>query len=51
MANNLRYMNTLSGASATWMIEAGIEQKNFLPYQYPTQPFDSRRRRCFGATL
>ena len=40
--NNLRYMNTLSGGSAGWMIEAGIEQKELIPYQYPaSEAFDA----------
>jgi N-acetyl sugar amidotransferase len=33
--NNLRHMNTLSGGSAGWMIEAGFQQKELIPYQYP----------------
>jgi N-acetyl sugar amidotransferase len=33
--NNLRYMNTLSGAAGDWMIEAGIAQRELIPYQYP----------------
>jgi len=34
--NNLRYMNTLSGAANDWMIEAGISLNELIPYQYPT---------------
>jgi N-acetyl sugar amidotransferase len=40
--NNLRNMNTLSGGSAGWMINAGIEQKELIPYQYPApEAFDA----------
>jgi N-acetyl sugar amidotransferase len=40
--NNLRYMNTLSGGAADWMIEAGMKKKELIPYQYPTsEEFDS----------
>lgn len=34
--NNLRYMNTLSGAAADWMLAAGMRQEALIPYQYPT---------------
>lgn len=34
--NNLRYMNTLSGGAHDWMLEAGVDARNLLPYQYPT---------------
>ena len=34
--NNLRYMNTLSGAALDWMLEAGINARDLLPYRYPT---------------
>lgn len=34
--NNLRYMNTLSGAGLEWMLEAGVEPEGLLPYRYPT---------------
>jgi N-acetyl sugar amidotransferase len=34
--NNLRYMNTLSGAALDWMLEAGVDEKDLLPYRYPT---------------
>jgi N-acetyl sugar amidotransferase len=34
--NNLRYMNTLSGATLDWIREAGFELKELIPYQYPT---------------
>jgi N-acetyl sugar amidotransferase len=33
--NNLRYMNTLSGASIDWMLDAKIDAGNLLPYRYP----------------
>lgn len=40
--NNLRYMNTLSGASDDWMIEAGVQQKELIAYQYPRpEDFDT----------
>jgi N-acetyl sugar amidotransferase len=40
--NNLRNMNTLSGGAAGWMIEAGVEQKEIIPYQYPSsEAFDA----------
>ncbi len=39
--NNLRFMNTLAGGEADWMVEAGIPSKELLPYRYPTtQEFD-----------
>jgi len=39
--NNLRHMNTLSGAAADWMLAAGLRQKELIPYQYPTpEAFD-----------
>lgn len=34
--NNLRYMNTLSGGALDWILEAGFEPKDLIPYQYPT---------------
>lgn len=34
--NNLRYMNTLSGAALDWMLEAGLTVKDLQPYRYPT---------------
>lgn len=34
--NNLRYMNTLSGGAADWMIDAGVPKQELIPYQYPT---------------
>lgn len=34
--NNLRYMNTLSGASLDWMLECGSDVRELIPYQYPT---------------
>lgn len=33
--NNLRYMNTLSGGAANWMLETGLDINELLPYQYP----------------
>ncbi len=33
--NNLRFMNTLSGGSQDWMLEAGFHPKELLPYRYP----------------
>lgn len=33
--NNLRYMNTLSGGAADWMVEAGASDAELLPYRYP----------------
>lgn len=39
--NNLRYMNTLSGGAADWMIESGVDLKDLQPYRYPTtEEFD-----------
>jgi N-acetyl sugar amidotransferase len=39
--NNLRYMNTLSGAGLDWMLEAGLEPKELPPYRYPSpEEFD-----------
>jgi N-acetyl sugar amidotransferase len=41
--NNLRYSNTLSSGHA-WMLEAGFEKGDLLPYLYPsTEEFDSSR--------
>ena len=34
--NNLRYMNTLSGAALDWMLEAGVSLRDLQPYRYPT---------------
>lgn len=40
--NNLRYMNTLSGASMEWMLESGAKVPELIPYQYPTpEEFDA----------
>ncbi len=40
--NNLRYMNTLSGAALDWMLEAGADPRELLPYRYPTpEEFDA----------
>lgn len=39
--NNLRYMNTLSGAALDWMLETGTDLRQIIPYQYPTpEAFD-----------
>lgn len=34
--NNLRYMNTLSGGGLDWMLEAGADTRELIPYRYPT---------------
>jgi len=34
--NNLRYMNTLSGAGLDWMLDSGVQSRELLPYMYPT---------------
>lgn len=34
--NNLRYMNTLSGGGMDWMLEAGVQPSELIPYRYPT---------------
>ncbi len=40
--NNLRYMNTLSGAALDWMLQAGVEPRDLLPYRYPSpEDFDA----------
>ena len=33
--NNLRFMNTLSGGSLNWMLQAGFHPKELLSYRYP----------------
>jgi len=33
--NNLRYMNTLGGASKEWMLETNIPEAALIPYDYP----------------
>jgi N-acetyl sugar amidotransferase len=39
--NNLRYMNTVAGGGLEYMLEAGFERKNLIPYLYPHhQEFD-----------
>lgn len=39
--NNLRNMNTLSGAALDWMLESGVNLNEIIPYQYPTlEEFD-----------
>ena len=39
--NNLRFMNTLSGGGLDWMLEAGFEPKELLPFRYPSaEDFD-----------
>jgi N-acetyl sugar amidotransferase len=40
--NNLRYMNTLSGAALDWMVESGVPLSALQPYKYPTpEEFDA----------
>jgi N-acetyl sugar amidotransferase len=40
--NNLRYMNTLSGATADWMIDAGVRREDLIAYNYPVpEEFDA----------
>ncbi|MFJ9450920.1 N-acetyl sugar amidotransferase [Herbaspirillum sp. NPDC101397] len=40
--NNLRYMNTLSGAASDWMLEAGVQRQDLIAYQYPSpEQFDA----------
>jgi N-acetyl sugar amidotransferase len=34
--NNLRFMNTLSGGGLEWILEAGFEPRDILPYRYPS---------------
>ncbi len=34
--NNLRYMNTLSGGGLDWMLEAGADPRELIPYRYPS---------------
>jgi N-acetyl sugar amidotransferase len=42
--NNLRYMNTLSGGALDWMLEAGVDPRDLLPYRYPSpEEFDAHR--------
>lgn len=40
--NNLRFMNTLSGGAADWMVESGAATlRELIPYQYPSsEEFD-----------
>jgi N-acetyl sugar amidotransferase len=39
--NNLRFMNTLSGGMADWMLKVGIPKNELIPYQYPSpEDFD-----------
>jgi N-acetyl sugar amidotransferase len=39
--NNLRYMNTLSGGAAEWMLKSGLGLHDIIPYGYPTpEEFD-----------
>lgn len=35
--NNLRYMNTLSGATNDWMLSCGLKKNQLLPYEYPSK--------------
>ena len=42
--NNLRYMNTLSGAALEWIRDAEYELKDLIPYQYPSpDEFDQHK--------
>ena len=42
--NNLRFMNTLSGGGLEWMLEAGFEIRDLIPYRYPSpEEFKSAR--------
>lgn len=34
--NNLRNMNTLNGGDYNWMINEGFDEKDLIPYRYPT---------------
>ncbi|MEO6079206.1 MAG: N-acetyl sugar amidotransferase [Steroidobacteraceae bacterium] len=34
--NNLRNMNTLSGGGQQWLLDAGFEPRQLIPYAYPT---------------
>jgi N-acetyl sugar amidotransferase len=34
--NQIRNMNTLSGMPKEWFVEAGFDEGNYLPYQYPS---------------
>jgi hypothetical protein len=34
--NNLRNMNTLSGGGRQWLLDAGFEAPDLIPYAYPT---------------
>lgn len=39
--NNLRFMNTLSGGGMDWMLEAGANVRELIPYRYPSpEAFD-----------
>lgn len=35
--NNLRKMNTLSGGDISWLLNTGVEQKDILQYNYPSE--------------
>lgn len=40
--NNLRYMNTLAGGGLDWMLDAGAQLRELLPYRYPEpEAFDA----------
>lgn len=40
--NNLRFMNTLAGGGLEWMLQAGFEERELLPYRYPdTEAFEA----------
>lgn len=35
--NNLRNMNTLDGGSFQWMLDEGFNEKDLIPFRYPTE--------------
>ncbi|MDC3244159.1 N-acetyl sugar amidotransferase [Amylibacter sp.] len=35
--NNLRNMNTLGGGGLDWMIQQGFEEKDLIPFRYPSK--------------
>jgi N-acetyl sugar amidotransferase len=40
--NNVRYMNTLSGGGLDWIVEAGFDPAELIPYRYPSpEEFDA----------
>lgn len=42
--NNLRYMNTLSGGGMDWLLEAGFERRDLIPYRYPSPEIFEQHR-------